>query len=100
MIKQKAEKTIKELLIQNEKSNEEIEYPKELKDIINGVRIILPQKEKQVWIIIETAIEKITMLKKEKFIIQTSKKIGRPKNARHKNKSGTNIHAKFFKSKK
>ena len=40
----------------------------------------MPQKEKQVWIIIETAIEKmITMIKKEKFIIQTSKKIGRYK---------------------
>ena len=40
----------------------------------------MPQKEKQVWIIIETAIEKmITLLKEEKFIIQTSKKIGRPK---------------------
>ena len=59
MIKEKARKTIKELLILNEISNEEIEYPKELKDIINYIRTKLPQKEKQIWIIIETVIGKM-----------------------------------------
>ena len=62
----------------------------------------MSQKEKQVWIIIETTIEKNDYHPKkgeiDNSVFEKDRKA--KKNTRHKNKSRTNIHVKFLKSKK
>ena len=52
------EKALKDLLILNEQSKEDIEYPIELDETIKKVRNSLVEKQKQVRVIIETLIEK------------------------------------------
>ena len=91
-IKNKVEEVAQEIIqINSDSTNDKsgIKLPKNLENIINRVRNEIGNKNKKIWIILETAVEKALQFNNIKYKEKKEKnRVGRPK--KYKNKSENN----------